>query len=144
MQQKIQAPSTHRPDNRFRIKLFWQLTGEGLIIPLLPKYKKKATHTIELVLEYLSYEKDLDLKRSHRTYDSNHQVHYLEYDSLQADLVAFCLVDWNIPEVLPELNVGKIQRQNNRLIDKSWEDWKHLPPIIRKHISNTIARHMGY
>jgi len=53
------------------------------------------------------------------------------------------LIDWDLPEKIPALQVDKLFIRQGSMDDRSLGYWKGLPPLVRKAIAQLISDALG-
>ena len=86
--------------------------------------------------------KELEAKRTATTYDEVRGIHYVDNDVISEWRVKRCLLRWNFHRKLRNF-CKRLHRSNNQLTTESWEDFRRLPPLVRKVIVNKLWRSLG-
>lgn len=137
------ALSSGKTANRFNVRVYLRVSPEGTLVPILRKYRKSAHYKVDLVFQYPTYEQELELKQLSTQFDTTNQQHMLDYSRLTEERVRRCLVQWNLHEEIPSLEVSRLHRVRGLLEDDSLEEWKRLPPLLRKHIGQMVNEALG-
>jgi hypothetical protein len=133
--------STHPGENRFTARIWLQVTPDGLLEPVPVRRRKATKHYISLVLEFPTYEEEQDAKAM----CSGHTPHgHFIFDSRRHEewRLARCLVEWNLDTLFPN-RVHPVERVGTSCTTKTVDQWKRLPPLVRKAISATIDAALG-
>ena len=128
--------------SRFEKKLYAFVTPEGTIRPIAKKVKGLEVICLKLIIEYPTYGEELEQKRRVYKEDENTGRAFWDQDLLTELRVRRSLIQWNLQE-FPFLNVSKILRVQNQMVDASMEQWQNLAPLLRKHIANSINMELG-
>jgi hypothetical protein len=143
-------PKDHYPDQtdqkqeierkRFRFKIYLRIMANKTLRPV-PR-KELSTLNFIIEAEYPTYEEELEAKKNATTYDEGRGVHYVDNDVISEWRVRKCLIKWNLPTKLKGF-CRRLHRYNNSLTDESWEDFKKLPPLVRKKIIQRLWESLG-
>jgi hypothetical protein len=140
---EVKATSTKWQKGRFDTHLYLRVTPEGTLLPLVKAQRRAAHYKIKLTLEYPTYQEEIDITREATRYDRNEHIHYTDLPTLYESRVRRCLVQWDLHERIPALEVNKLHRHNRQLDDESLNMWQDLPPLLRKAIVEAVMRFVG-
>ncbi len=139
------ADSTQPGDNRFEVKIYLRRTEDGVLVPLLARYRRRATFVVRLQLEYPTYQEERNVKLNCTRWRDKEKVFFVDYDALDEIRVSRCLIGWNLHELFPG-RVEPIQRaggQPSTMLEASLQQWRNLPPLLRKSITGRINEVLG-
>jgi hypothetical protein len=125
---------------RFRTKLYLRIMANKTLRPVARKELSTLGFTIEF--EYPEYSEELDAKKNATTYDEVRGIHYVDNDVISEWRIKRCLIRWNLHLRLKGF-CKRVSKYNKMLTDESWEDFKRLPPLVRKAIINKLWRSLG-
>jgi hypothetical protein len=75
-------------------------------------------------------------------FDERNNYHYPDYEIITEERIRNCLVSWNLDKQFPD-DFKKLFRVRGVLEDDSVDQWKDLPPLIRKAIGSAINEALG-
>jgi hypothetical protein len=136
--QTDQKPEIER--KRFKLKIYLRIMSNRTLRPV--NRKELATFSFLIECEYPTYEEELEAKRNATMYDESRGIHHVDQDMISEWRVRRCLIRWSLPSKLKGF-CKRLQRSNNRLTEESWDDFKRLPPLIRKAIVNRLWASLG-
>jgi hypothetical protein len=138
---ELKVKSTKDPENKFKFHFYLKVNSFGAL-EILPKKRRRLAHYRSWIeIQYISYEKEVEIKEEATFLDERRGFHLTNYDRLTELRVQRCLVSWNLHEI-PDFTRA-LQRVNGILVDDSLNDWKTLPPSLRKYIAHQINEAMG-
>jgi hypothetical protein len=138
---ELKVKSTQDPDNKFKHHFHLKVNSQGML-EILPKKRRRFAHyKCWVEIQYISYEREVEIKGDATYLDERKGYHLTDYDRLTELRVQRCLVSWNLHEI-PDFTKA-IMRVNGILVDESLEAWKRLPPNLRKYIALQINEAMG-
>lgn len=138
----LKAAGTKSPNNRFEDHIYARISDRGTLEILDMKKRRAATHKLRFEIEYPTYEVELEIRRRATVYDERFQVHYTDFARLTEERVRHCLVKWDLHSKLPGVT-KRLHRKMGTLEDDSMEQWKNLPPLLRKAIAYLIDGALG-
>lgn len=125
---------------RFRLKIYLRIMANKTLRPV--NRKELATLGFLIECEYPTYEEELEAKRNATTYDESRGIHFVDNDLISEWRVKRCLIKWNLHVRLKGF-CKRLRRTNNSLTSESWEDFRRLPPLVRKTIVNKLWESLG-
>jgi hypothetical protein len=133
-----QKPEIER--KKFRLKIYLRIMANRTLRPV--NRKELSTLSFMIECEYPTYEEELEAKRNATTYDEARGIHYVDNDLISEWRVKRCLIRWSLPQKLHNF-CRRLRRSNNQLTSESWEDFRKLPPLVRKAIVNKLWASLG-
>jgi hypothetical protein len=140
--QEITAKSTKPNENRFTEIIYVRPAKNGTIEILEYKKRRLATVQLRILIEYPTYETELEIRQKANIYDERNQIHYVDIPTVSLERIRHCLVRWDFHEKIPGLT-KRLHRKTGILEDDSVDLWKKLPPNLRKYISYLIDIALG-
>jgi hypothetical protein len=137
------TPTDQKPEierKRFRLRIYLRIMANRTIRPVARKELSTLNFLIEC--EYPTYQEELEAKRTATTYDEVRGLHYVDNDVISEWRAKRCLIRWNLHLRLKNF-CKRLRRANNMLTSESWEDFKKLPPLVRKTIVNKLWQSLG-
>lgn len=134
--------STQPGHNQFIETLYFRVAENGVLWPLSPEHRKAADVTVRLTLEYPTYDEELLIKNDATKYHQIYETLFVDHDKIDEQRVRRCLVAWDL-DTLWSKQIHPLQRRGNALDDSSMAEWKQLPPLVRKAISQRIHDALG-
>ena len=139
-QQTNHDPRPEIERQRFRLVIYLRIMANKTLRPVARK--ELATLSFLIECEYPTYQEELEAKRTATTYDEVRGIHYVDNDVISEWRVKRCLLRWNFHRKLRNF-CKRLHRSNNQLTTESWEDFRRLPPLVRKVIVNKLWRSLG-
>ena len=125
---------------RFRVRIYLRIMPNRTLRPV----KRRELSDIDFIIlcEYPTYEEELEAKRNATMYDEFRGLHYVDSDMISEWRVKRCLVKWNLHLKLKSF-CKRLHRTGSMLRPDSWEDFRKLPPLVRKVITQKLWLSLG-
>jgi hypothetical protein len=131
------------PNEGYRFKVYVYLAEiDGRWVVVEDEFKgKKGVREHWCEFRMWTFKEELALKKKATVYDDLKRIHYLDTDALNQLKIQKLLVDWSFSEDNPNL---EIKRQNNALLDESYDAFTKLFPSIIRSITNKMNDVLEY
>jgi hypothetical protein len=126
--------------HRFKLRVYLRVMANKTLRPV--RRKELSQYTITILCEYPSYEEELEAKRNATTFDEYRGIHHIDQDIISEWRVKRCLIRWNLHLKLKRFS-SRLHRSGNMLRPDSWEEFKKLPPLVRKEIVQKLWISLG-